>query len=151
MYGQERCFGELRVLTGGLSSKPQSAPLWLHIHRLESEHLTETHKSLLLPGQPTSWFKAIQEREMEFLEREKRRRNLGTRVEGDANKTPKKSDIRHRTKVTDRMWINRIRASWGQTWAKGQAFIIKIISVLFMWASGPNKKCLSTQPFKSCA
>lgn len=41
MYGQERCFGELRVLTGGLSSKPQSALLWLHMHRLESEDLTE--------------------------------------------------------------------------------------------------------------
>lgn len=47
----------------GLSSKPQSALLWLHMHRLESEDLTETHKSLLLPGQPTSWFKAIQESE----------------------------------------------------------------------------------------
>lgn len=107
MYGQERCSGELRVSAGGLSSKPQSAVLWLRMHRLESEDLTETHKSLLLPGQPTSLFKATQETEMKFLEREKRRRNLGTRVEGDANETPKKSDIWHRKKVTERQNVDQ--------------------------------------------
>ena len=72
MYGQERCFGELRVLTGGLSAKPQRALLWLYMHRLEAEDLTEIHKSLLLPGQPTSWVKAIQERERWNFWRERR-------------------------------------------------------------------------------